>query len=118
MNYINLTELEASLKLNVNGDVNGNFYFDIYKDGSDTKVFTTPTNTLTDYGYYQTFYIDLDGVGNLVDETQYNLIGFNESGKVVYRGKFQTTSKDLNNLSVNEGKYIKKTTATNYTILD
>jgi len=92
----------------------------VFQDGSDTRVDDFEAN-LIDNGYYQL--IDLSvalDLAGLEDETQYNITGVDtaDNDRVVYRGKFQTTSKDLNNLSVNEGQYIKKTTATNYTILD
>ena len=92
----------------------------MFQDGSDTRVDDFEAN-LIDNGYYQL--IDLSvalDLAGLEDETQYNITGVDtaDNDRVVYRGKFQTTSKDLNNLSVNEGQYIKKTTATNYTILD
>ena len=55
----------------------------------------------------------------LEDETQYSLVGINSvDNSVVYRGKFQTTQKDITDYSVNKDIYVKKTTATNYTILD
>jgi len=123
MNYIDITQPNQTLKLNLNynGDLTNNaIRFDVFQDGSDTKVDDFEAN-LIDNGYYQL--IDLSvalDLAGLEDETQYNIIGVDtaDNDRVVYRGKFQTTSKDLNNLSVNEGQYIKKTTATNYTILD
>ena len=109
------------MNLNYNGDLTNNaIRFDVFQDGSDTRVDDFEAN-LIDNGYYQL--IDLSvalDLAGLEDETQYNITGVDtaDNDRVVYRGKFQTTSKDLNNLSVNEGQYIKKTTATNYTILD
>jgi len=123
MNYIDITQPNQTLKLNLNynGDLTNNaIRFDVFQDGSDTKVDDFEAN-LIDNGYYQLINLSvaLDLAG-LEDENQYNIIGVDtaDNDKVIYRGKFQTTSKDLNNLSVNEGQYIKKTTATNYTILD
>ena len=123
MNYIDITQPNQTLKLNLNynGDLTNNaIRFDVFQDGSDTRVDDFEAN-LIDNGYYQL--IDLSAaldLAGLEDETQYNITGVDtaDNDRVVYRGKFQTTSKDLNNLSVNEGQYIKKTTATNYTILD
>jgi hypothetical protein len=123
MNYIDITQPNQTLKLNLNynGDLTNNaIRFDVFQDGSDTRVDDFEAN-LIDNGYYQL--IDLSvalDLAGLEDETQYNITGVDtaDNDRVVYRGKFQTTSKDLNNLSVNEGQYIKKTTATNYTILD
>jgi len=123
MNYIDITQPNQTLKLNLNynGDLTNNaIRFDVFQDGSDTRVDDFEAN-LIDNRYYQL--IDLSvalDLAGLEDETQYNITGVDtaDNDRVVYRGKFQTTSKDLNNLSVNEGQYIKKTTATNYTILD
>jgi len=123
MNYIDITQPNQTLKLNLNynGDLTNNaIEFRVFQDGSDTRVDDFEAN-LIDNGYYQL--IDLSvalDLAGLEDETQYNITGVDtaDNDRVVYRGKFQTTSKDLNNLSVNEGQYIKKTTATNYTILD
>jgi len=120
MNYIDLNDLETYLNINVNVSVSSGdlFYFEMYRDGSDSVVYTTPLSGLVNLGYYQQLYIDTDGIG-LIDETQYNVVGFNESGqKVVYRGKFQTTSKDILDYSINENKYTQKINSTNYTILD
>ena len=123
MNYIDITQPNQTLKLNLNynGDLTNNaIRFDVFQDGSDTKVDDFEAN-LIDNGYYQLINLSvaLDLAG-LEDETQYNITGVDtaDNDRVVYRGKFQTTSKDINNISVNEGQYIKKTTATNYTILD
>jgi hypothetical protein len=123
MNYIDITQENQTLKLNLNynGDLTNNaIRFDVFQDGSDTRVDKFEAN-LIDNGYYQLIELSvaLDLAG-LKDETQYNITGVDtaDNDRVVYRGKFQTTSKDLNNLSINEGQYIKKTTATNYTILD
>ena len=123
MNYIDITQPNQTLKLNLNynGDLTNNaIRFDVFQDGSDTRVDDFEAN-LIDNGYYQL--IDLSAaldLAGLEDETQYNITGVDtaDNDRVVYRGKFQTTSKDINNISVNEGQYIKKTTATNYTILD
>jgi hypothetical protein len=122
MNYIDITQPNQTLKfnLNYNGDLtSGDIDFTIFKDGSDEAITNFSAVNVVDFKYYQEVEIPQSDIDDLIDETQYNVIGQDiESYKIVYRGKFQTTSKDLNNLSVNEGKYIKKTTATNYTILD
>ena len=124
MNYIDITQPNQTLKLNLNynGDLTNNAVrFDVFQDGSDTRVddFEANSNRLNRYYQLIDLSVALDLAG-LEDETQYNITGVDtaDNDRVVYRGKFQTTSKDLNNLSVNEGQYIKKTTATNYTILD
>lgn len=109
---INLTDISAEASL---------IQWSVYADGNDTVV-TTFDNAIgnaqvTLGGYYQTLAVNTAILTDLKDETQYSLVG-ELFGNVVYRGKFQTTSKDINSLSVNEGQYIKKTTATNYTILD
>ena len=120
MNYIDITQSTQTLKLNLNQDDNslGDADFFIYKDGSDSLV--VDASSEIDYrGYYHEIEFDASLLSSLEDEKQYTITILNpDSNKVIYRGKFQTTSKDLNNLSVNEGQYIKKTTATNYTILD
>ena len=122
MNYIDITQPNQTLKfnLNYNGDLtSGDIEFTIFEDGSDEAVTDFSAVDIVDFKYYQEVEIPQIHIDELIDETQYNVIGQDiESYKIVYRGKFQTTSKDLNNLSVNEGQYIKKTTATNYTILD
>ena len=124
MNYIDITQPNQMLKLNLNynGDLTQlDVEFSIFKDGSDASigVFYAEAADVIDFKYYQQLEIPTSIVALLKDETQYNIVGQDlESYKIVYRGKFQTTSKDINSLSVNEGQYIKKTTATNYTILD
>ena len=123
MNYIDITQPNQTLKLNLNynGDLTNNaIRFDVFKDGSDTRVDDFSEANLIDNGYYQLIDLSVLDLAGLEDETQYNITGVDtaDNDRVVYRGKFQTTSKDLNNLSINEGQYIKKTTATNYTILD
>ena len=121
MNYIDITQPNQTLQLNLNynGDLtSGDIEFIIFKDGSDT-IITSFSANVVDFKYYQQLEIPQSDIEDLVDETQYSIVGQNiETDDTVYRGKFQTTSKDINNLSVNEGQYIKKTTATNYTILD
>ena len=120
MNYIDITQSTQTLKLNLNQDDNslGDADFFIYKDGSDSLILEA-SSEITYRSYYHEIEFDANVLSNLKDEKQYTITILNPNTKnVIYRGKFQTTSKDLNNLSVNEGQYIKKTTATNYTILD
>ena len=129
MNYIDITQPNQTLKVNLNysGDLRSGdeIEFEVFKEGSDTSMDVVwvydelSQGVVTDFKYYQQIKLPTNVIALLKDETQYNIVATETNeGKVVYRGKFQTTSKDLNNLSVNEGKYIKKTTATNYTILD
>ena len=122
MNYIDITQSTQTLRLNLNynGDVGlSDIEVRAYKDGSDTKIFSMSA-IVSEFKYYQKITITSEFLLLLEDETQYSIeaVDYDDNDKVIYRGKFQTTSKDLNNLSVNEGQYIKKTTATNYTILD
>jgi hypothetical protein len=107
----------VSVKEIIEGTNNVSVNLSVYADGSDTLILNFDSS-ITAHNYYQTIEISSNELTQLKDETQYNIVGIDSNNKVIYRGKFQTTSKDLNNLSVNEGKYIKKTTATNYTILD
>ena len=121
MNYIDITQPSQTLKLNMNheGGVFGNgVVFSIYKDGSDSVIIDFEAD-IVNKGYYQS--IDLNSrldLADLENETQYNIEGIDSDGNVVYRGKFQTTSKDILNYSINENKYTQKTNSTNYTILD
>ena len=128
MNYIDITNTQHKLNININAtdsqilaDIEDDLEWSIFKDGNDTAVVSFDNADSDVYlisrGYYIEMGLPNSAVSVSEDETQYNLEGIN-GNKVIYRGKFQTTSKDLNNLSVNEGQYIKKTTATNYTILD
>jgi len=128
MNYIDITDTEHKLNININAtdvqvlaDIADDIEWSIFKDGNDTIVVVFDNADSDAYLISRNYYIEMglpSGVVSVLeDETQYSITGM-YNNKVIYRGKFQTTSKDLNNLSVNEGKYIKKTTATNYTILD
>jgi hypothetical protein len=119
MNYIDITQPNQTLKLNLNYNVVDEVEVEVFKDGSDTSVDVFYIYNVLDFKYYQQIELSTTTIERLEDETQYNIVAKETNEfKVIYRGKFQTTSKDLNNLSVNEGQYIKKTTATNYTILD
>jgi|TARA_R110000787_G_scaffold238581_1_gene344814 hypothetical protein len=119
MNYIDITQSSQTLDINTNSDSNvGDADFSIYKDGSDTLIIQHSSD-ITYHNYYSSIDFDEEVLVVLKDETQYSIeLVDTVNNKVIYRGKFQTTSKDINNLSINEGQYIKKTTATNYTILD
>ena len=75
---------------------------------------------MINHGYYNSLIVNFSQIEYttpIEDETQY-LLESVLNGKVVYRGKFQTTSKSLDSYSVNEGKYTEKITNNNYTILD
>lgn len=130
MNYIDINEGGfQSLYINLNmKDVTITVYpsitFSIYKDGSSSSVATfNPYDNgnafLTKNGYYHTLTMNVSDAAfsDLEDETQY-LIESIKDGVVLYRGKFQTTSKDLSAYSVNENKYTERVTNNNYTILD
>ena len=125
MNYINLTKTDPTLNINLNYDFNtdegrngDDIDFIIYKDGSDTEIGGWSGN-LVDFKYHQVASPSASALRPLEDETQYNLVGINSNDdSVVYRGKFQTTQKNITDYSINKNVYVKKTTATNYTILD
>ena len=127
MNYINITDANPTININLNYDINleegrngDDIDFNVYKDGSDDRV-TRWNNGISevDFKYYQKVIVSSEALPFLEDETQYNLVGVNSvDDSVVYRGKFQTTQKDITDYSVNKDIYVKKTTATNYTILD
>ena len=130
MNYvdINLGGVQVLyLNVNVNEDliVGNTGVFSIYKDGNSTAIasfspFTDSYATMITNGYYNSLVVNFSQIEYttpIEDETQY-LLESVLNGKVVYRGKFQTTSKNLDSYSVNEGKYTEKITNNNYTILD
>ena len=130
MNYINISN-GGWVTLNINANLlDSELALDagswvIYKDGDSTSVSTFLPTTgassfLTSQGYYQTLSLDLDNLvfdSPLLDETQYTIEG-TVNDKTIFRGKFQTTSKDLGSYSVNENKYVENVTNNNYTILD
>ena len=116
MNYIDITQATQTLSINLNtNELSVNL--SVYADGSDNLILSFDSS-ITSYNYYQTIEIDSTELTQLKDETQYNIVGVDSSIKVIYRGKFQTTSKDILDYSVNENKYTQKTNSTNYTILD
>ena len=126
MNYIDITSEDVqTLQVNTNLDVVSDpVTWTISKEGNDdsTEVINTPDglNTLIDNGYNQTLRLDLFGEGisaNFDNESQYTIEGLS-NGKVIYRGKLLTTSKDISNFSVNENKYKEKTSTNNYIILE
>lgn len=125
MNYINITDANPTVNINLNYDFNldegrngDDIDFYIYKDGSDDRVAKWSGNVSIG-AYYQKVGVSSSVLPLLEDETQYSLVGINsDDNSVVYRGKFQTTQKDIKDYSINKDIYVKKTTATNYTILD
>tara|TARA_R110000803_G_scaffold2796_1_gene9653 strand:+ start:1332 stop:1631 length:300 start_codon:yes stop_codon:yes gene_type:complete len=99
----------------------------MYKDGNSTASATfgpyDDGNAFfaqeTIDSYYNRLILNLDDAGfsDLEDETSY-LLECIKDGKVLYRGKVQTTSRDLTNYSASETKYTQKVTNNNYTILE
>ena len=116
MNYIDITQATQTLSINLNTN-ELSVSLSVYADGSDTLILSFDSS-ITSFNYYQTIEIDSIELTQLKDETQYNIIGVDSSNKVIYRGKFQTTSKDILDYSINENKYTQKINSTNYTILD
>ena len=133
MNYIDINEGGfQSLYINLNFEsksltVYPSFTFNMYKDGNSTASATfgpyDDGNAFfaqeTIDSYYNRLILNLDDAGfsNLEDETSY-LLECIKDGKVLYRGKVQTTSRDLTNYSSSETKYTQKVTNNNYTILE
>jgi len=116
MNYIDITQSSQTLNVNLNTN-ELNVDLSIYAEGSDSLVIGFNSN-ITSYNYYQTIEINSTELTQLKDETQYNIVGVDSNNKVIYRGKFQTTSKDILDYSINENKYTQKINSNNYTILD
>jgi len=123
MNYINITQPNQTLKLNLNytidsSDVGDDICFEVYEDGSDSLVAEWGGN-ISNSSYYQSVIMESDVLAILKDEKQYTIKAVDSTNNnVVYRGKFQTTSKDILDYSINENKYTQKINSTNYTILD
>lgn len=128
MNYIDITQADQALHININFSglfTESDIGFYIYKDGTDSgsELFGC---SLENNNYYHTITLPNFILETLEDETQYTIEAFDfgevkdadESGNIIYRGKFQTTSKDILDYSINENKYTQKTNTTNYTILD
>jgi hypothetical protein len=92
----------------------------IYADGSDSEVvnFTTEFGdvVIDTFGYYQRLTFN-SNLSMLKNETMYNLVG-TYFGEVIYRGKFFTTDKDLENYDTNTEDYTQRANPNNYTILD
>ena len=134
MNYIDINEGGfQSLYINLNFEsrsltVYPSFTLNMYKDGNSTASATFSPyedgNAFfaqdVDNAYYNKLVLNLDDAGfsDLEDETSYLLDCFDNNGKVIYRGKVQTTSRDLTNYSSSEAKYTQKVTNNNYTILE
>ena len=133
MNYIDINEGGfQSLYINLNFEsgsitVYPSFTFNMYKDGNSTASATfSPYDDGNSFfslngrnEYYNKLVLNLDhaGFSELEDETSY-LLECIKDGKVLYRGKVQTTSKDLTNYSSSETKYTQKVTNNNYIILE
>mgnify|MGYP003633294207 CR=1 FL=1 len=133
MNYIDINEGGfQSLYINLNFEsgsitVYPSFTFNMFKDGNSTASATfSPYDDGNSFfslngrnEYYNKLVLNLDhaGFSELEDETSY-LLECIKDGKVLYRGKVQTTSKDLTNYSSSETKYTQKVTNNNYTILE
>ena len=126
MDYIDITsEDEQVLNLNTNlNDAHHATVWTFTKEGNDDSsvVMTSPSDNcnLQNHGYYQILTIDLFNEGNrdlFDDKSQYTLEAIS-GGKVIYRGKVVTTTQDTNNFTINENKYVQKTSTNNYTILD
>lgn len=116
MNYIDISQPSQTLSLNLNtNELSVNL--SVYADGSDSLILNFDSS-ITAHNYYQTIEINSTELTQLKDETQYNIVGVDSSNKVIYRGKFQTTSKDILDYSINENKYTQKINSNNYTILD
>jgi len=133
MNYIDINEGGfQSLYINLNFETKSltvypSFTFNMYKDGNSTASATfSPYDDGNSFfaedgnnAYYNKLVLNLDdsGFSELEDETSY-LLECIKNGKVLYRGKVQTTSRDLTNYSASETKYTQKVTNNNYTILE
>lgn len=85
MNYVNTLEA-VSHTLTLNSRVSAGVSVDwtIYKEGSDTAVYTF-TDTLTDGAYFQTLTIDPNNITFVAGEF-YQLIG-QSNGDTIYNGK-------------------------------
>lgn len=129
MNYIDINSIEnQSLYININLDdaqaSSELIQWAIFKDGSDSAVISFDNSggyaNVTTGAYYHKLSLDLNSLTfttELVDESQYTIEGVFNS-KVVYKGKFQTTQKDLSNFSINENKYKSRNSNNNYIILE
>ena len=132
MNYVNITDANPTININLNYDFNelegrngDDIDFYLYKDGSSVNIATILqgealewSGNVADFKYYQTTSISVDLIPFLKDETNYSLIAIGDSDKIIYRGKVRTTKQPLEDYSVNNSRYNQKTTTNNYTILD
>jgi hypothetical protein len=140
MNYINITDANPTVNINLNYDYNldegrngDDIDFYIYKDGSGVTIVSDSGNisvdgdslewagNVEDFGYYKKVGIGEDAFSQLEDSEVYSLVAvarINNKDVIVYRGKVQTTQQPLEDYSVNNNRYNQKTTTNNYTILD
>ena len=141
MNYINITDANPTVNINLNYDFNelegrdgDNIDFYIYKDGSGVVIRKDSagnisvdgaelewTGNVEDNGYYQKVGISEDVAEQLEDNEVYSLVAvvrINNKDVIAYNGKVQTTQQPLEDYSVNKNRYNQKTTTNNYTILD
>jgi hypothetical protein len=140
MNYINITDANPTVNINLNYDFNleegrngDDIDFYLYKDGSGVVIASDSGNVsvdgdslewagnVEDFGYYQKVGPSEDAISLLEDNEVYSLVAvarINNKDVIVYRGKVQTTQQPLEDYSVNNNRYNQKTTTNNYTILD
>lgn len=127
MNYINGSN-EGLEVLNINTNIDNSVVstesiaWTVKQDGfdSDAFAFVSPSENfnMLEFKYFQRLVCDFTSEGIALDnEVHYNLEGVS-NGKVVYKGKFFTTTEDITNYSVNSNKYTLKDSTNNYTILD
>ena len=141
MNYINITDANPTVNINLNYDFNldegrngDNIDFYIYKDGSGVVIRKDSAGNISVDGaelewtgnvsigsYYQKVGISEDVFSQLEDNQVYSLVAIyriNNKDVIAYSGKLQTTQQPLEDYSVNNNRYNQKTTTNNYTILD
>ena len=140
MNYINITDANPTVNINLNYDFNidegrngDDIDFYLYKDGSGVTIVSDSgsisvdgeslewAGNVADFGYYQRVSPSVDLIPFLKDETTYSLIAIASVGSkdvIAYNGKVRTTQQPLEDYSVNNNRYNQKTTTNNYTILD
>ena len=122
MNYIDPTFNGAqSLKLNTRAEDGDTIVWKMTKEGDDNAsiTFSSPdVNAILNSGsYYQELIVDFTALGiTLENETWYALKGLVGSS-VVYRGRILSTDKDIENFSLNEGKYTQNTNDNEFIIL-
>ena len=140
MNYVNITDANPTININLNYDINleegrngDDIDFYLYKDGSGVTIVSDSGSISVDgeslewagnvvnFGYYQKVSPSVDLIPFLKDESTYSLIAIASVGSedvIVYNGKVRTTQQPLADYSVNNNRYNQKTTTNNYTILD